>query len=143
VHHGTLTAGPFGSAGDAPIGVSRLLDAPQPRRHLADRREHDLVLVISDALYRDVVRTGFCPLDPDRFRAFRVLTKGVTYRGHIYQGPVAAPKAAPKPAPDRPAASLVASGTGVPRPRPGGGPPRPGPSPLPPAALRDARCTWR
>jgi hypothetical protein len=95
LHHGTLTTGPFGPAGDAPIVVSRLLDAARPRRQLADRREHDLVLVVSDPLYQDVVRTGFCPLDPACFRAFRVVTKGLTYRGHLFQGPVAPAAARP------------------------------------------------
>jgi hypothetical protein len=39
LHHGTLIAGPFGPAGDAPVVASRLLDArplrvprPAPRR---------------------------------------------------------------------------------------------------------------
>ncbi len=93
LHHGTLTPGPFGPAGDAPIMVSRLLDAPPLRKHLAKRQRHDFVLVVSDSLYRDVVRTGFCPLDPAGFRAVRVVIKGITYTGHIYQGTVARTRA--------------------------------------------------
>jgi hypothetical protein len=83
LHHGTLAPGPFGPIGDAPILVSRLLDASPLRRALADQRHGDLGLVVSDALYNDVVRTGFCSLTPDDFAPIRVTTKGTLYRGHV------------------------------------------------------------
>jgi hypothetical protein len=86
-HHGTLAAGPFGPAGDAPVVVSRLLDAEQLRRALARRPEHDLVVAVSDTLFTDVVRTGFCRLDPLDFEAIQVVAKGITYRGHVHRGP--------------------------------------------------------
>jgi hypothetical protein len=84
LHHGTLTAGPFGPAGDAPIVVSRLLDARPVRAHLAQRQDLDLALVISASLYQDVVRTGFCALDPERFQALRIKVKGTSYQGYTY-----------------------------------------------------------
>jgi hypothetical protein len=83
LHHGTLAPGPFGPIGDAPVVVSRLLDAAPLRRALAARRHGDLGLVISDALFRDVVRTGFCSLGPDDFTPIRITVKGTTYRGHV------------------------------------------------------------
>ena len=83
MHHGTLTPGPFGPAGDAPIVVSRLLDARPLRRVLTDRQDQDLALIVSQSLYQDVVRTGFCSLSPDEFRPVRVNVKGIQYHGFV------------------------------------------------------------
>jgi hypothetical protein len=83
MHHGTLTPGPFGPAGDAPIVVSRLLDAKPLRRLLADQQDRDLALIVSQTLYQDVVRTGFCSLDPEEFQPVRVNAKGVQYHGFV------------------------------------------------------------
>lgn len=83
LHHGTLTPGPFGPAGDAPIVVSRLLDAEPLRRLLAEQQDRDLALIVSQSLYQDVVRTGFCSLDPDEFHAVRVNAKGMQYDGFV------------------------------------------------------------
>ncbi|RKS69109.1 hypothetical protein BZB76_6248 [Actinomadura pelletieri DSM 43383] len=86
LHHGTLTAGPFGPAGDAPIVVQRLLDAAPLRRLLHDDADRDLACVVSDSLFEDVVRTGFCALSPDAFQAIKVTAKGTAFRGHILTG---------------------------------------------------------
>jgi hypothetical protein len=87
MHHGTLTSGPFGPVGDAPVVVSRLLDC-RPLRRLLARTDGDLALAVSESLYRDVVRTGFCPLlDPACFEPFRVVAKGVAHRGYTYDAP--------------------------------------------------------
>ena len=83
LHHGTLTPGPFGPAGDAPIVVSRLLDAKPLRKLLADDQDRDLALIISRSLYEDVVRTGFCSLDRDEFQPVRVNAKGIQYNGFV------------------------------------------------------------
>ncbi|MGI5165410.1 hypothetical protein ACQEU3_13725 [Spirillospora sp. CA-253888] len=85
LHHGPLLIeGPLGPAGDPPIVVARLLDSAPLRRHLADHPDRDLALVVSDSLYQDVVRSGFCELDPAAFTALEVETKGRLYRGHIH-----------------------------------------------------------
>jgi hypothetical protein len=63
MHYGTLTQGRFGPVGQAPIVVSRLLDARIARRALAESTERDLVLIVSANLYHDVVETGFYGLD--------------------------------------------------------------------------------
>ncbi|WP_246179259.1 hypothetical protein [Actinomadura decatromicini] len=86
LHHGTLTAGPFGPAGDAPIVVQRLLDAAPLRRLLADDADRDLVYAVSDSLFEDVVRTGFCALPPEAFQPIKVTAKGAAFRGHILTG---------------------------------------------------------
>jgi hypothetical protein len=102
LHHGTLTAGPFGPAGDAPIVVQRLLDATPLRRLLIDDEDRDLAYVVSDSLFDDVVRTGFCSLPPGEFRAVRVVAKGAAFRGHILTGRAARPGARPaRGGPDR------------------------------------------
>jgi len=108
VHHGTLTAGPFGPAGDAPVVVQRLLDAAPLRRLLHDDPDRDLAYAVSASLYEDVVRSGFPRLEPRDFRAVRITAKGTDYRGHIHVGDPAAfadlgelqalPTSAPPPA---------------------------------------------
>ncbi|MBP2338131.1 class 3 adenylate cyclase [Saccharothrix coeruleofusca] len=85
MHCGTLTSGRFGLVGDAPIVTCRLLDAHVVRRALAECGE-DLVLVISERLFEDVVRTRFQDLDPDRFRPARFSTKNVSYSGYVCTG---------------------------------------------------------
>lgn len=86
LHHGTLTAGPFGPAGDAPIVVQRLLDAAPLRKLLKDDARRDVAYVVSDSLFEDVVQTGFCSLPPAEFEAIKIVAKGATFRGHILTG---------------------------------------------------------
>jgi hypothetical protein len=103
MHHGTLTGGHFGPVGEAPIVACHLLDANVVRRALAADDTVDLVLVISEPLYRDVVQTRFHGLDPERFRAVRTTVKGTTYTGYLCTG-----------TPRRPAdADLVGAGAGA------------------------------
>ncbi|MFD0684780.1 hypothetical protein [Actinomadura fibrosa] len=95
VHHGTLTAGPFGPAGDAPIVVQRLLDSAPLRRMLSGDADRDLAYVVSDTLFEDVVQTGFCSLPPEAFRAVKVTAKGAVFRGHMLTGRAVRGGAAP------------------------------------------------
>jgi hypothetical protein len=83
MHYGTLTQGRFGPVGQAPIVVSRLLDARIARKALAESTERDLVLIVSANLYHDVVETGFYGLDATRFSPVRVTVKGATYCGYL------------------------------------------------------------
>ncbi|MFF5262755.1 hypothetical protein ACFY4C_27805 [Actinomadura viridis] len=86
LHHGTMTAGPFGPAGDAPIVVQRLLDSAPLRRLLADDPDRDVAYVVSESLYGDVVQTGFCALPPAAFQPIKVSAKGAVFRGHMLTG---------------------------------------------------------
>ncbi|MFA1542304.1 hypothetical protein SM611_25495 [Actinomadura sp. DLS-62] len=95
LHHGTLIEGPLGPAGDAPVVVSRLLDAAPLRDHLTEHRDRDLVLVVSDTLYQDVVGSGFCALDPADFIRLEVVIKGRPYSGHIHHAESVPPKRRP------------------------------------------------
>lgn len=85
LHHGTLVPGPFGPAGDAPIVVSRLLDATPLRRLLTDQQERDVAMIVSRSLFEDVVRTGFCSLEPNEFQSVRVAARGISYHGYLHQ----------------------------------------------------------
>ncbi len=83
MHHGTLTAGLFGPVGSAPIIACRLLDARVARQALRAESAGDLVLVISQQLYHDVVETRFHGLAPERFRPMRTSAQGMTYSGYL------------------------------------------------------------
>jgi len=78
-------AGPFGQAGDAPIVASRLLDARPLRQFLVRHPGDDLALAVSRSLFRDVVRTGFCCLDPVAFDPVRITVKGIAYHGYLHR----------------------------------------------------------
>ncbi|MFI0352464.1 hypothetical protein [Actinomadura sp. 9N407] len=84
LHHGTMISGPLGPAGDAPIVVCRLLDAAPLRDYLTEHPDRDLALAVSESLYDDVIRTGFCVLAPDTFIQLEVEIKQVRYRGYIH-----------------------------------------------------------
>jgi class 3 adenylate cyclase len=87
IHYGTLVrGGPFGPAGDAPVVVSRLLDAKPLRSMLATHQERNSALIVSPSIYENVVRTRFCSLAPEDFKSVRIVIKGVAYRGCIYTG---------------------------------------------------------
>ncbi|MFG2000448.1 hypothetical protein ACGFNU_15000 [Spirillospora sp. NPDC048911] len=86
IHHGTLAPGCLGPVGQAPIVVSRLLDAALLRQALTRRPNEELVLIISAGLYEDVIETRFCGLDPADFDAVDVRAKGVSYAAYIYSG---------------------------------------------------------
>lgn len=86
-HHGALIMGPpasFGPAGDAPVVVSRLLDARPLRRYLIAHPERNVALIVSDQVYREVVCSGFCALPPKDFLSIRTTIKGAVYQGYVY-----------------------------------------------------------
>ena len=85
VHHGTLARGQFGAVGQGPIVVSRLLDSNELRRHLSQKRELDLVLIVSACLFHDVVETRFHYLEPEEFTRTDVRIKGMRYVGYIHR----------------------------------------------------------
>jgi hypothetical protein len=83
MHHGPLTTGRFGAVGHAPIATCRLLDAPVVRRVLAAETSCSMVLVVSERLYEEVVRTRFYGLAPERFQRIRVAAKGTSYTAYV------------------------------------------------------------
>jgi hypothetical protein len=83
MHHGTLAPGQFGAVGQGPIVVSRLLDSDELRMHLAQRAELDLVLIVSECLFHDVIETRFHYLEPAEFTRVEVRIKGKCYVAYI------------------------------------------------------------
>jgi hypothetical protein len=86
MHHGTLISGPLGPAGEAPVVVTRLLDAAPLRKFLTLQRERNLAVIVSDSLYNEVICSGFCPLNRSDFEQIRVVVKETPYCGYIYRG---------------------------------------------------------
>ncbi|WIY06755.1 hypothetical protein QRX60_23960 [Amycolatopsis mongoliensis] len=86
MHHGALTAGVFGPIGDTLVVACRLLDAESVRETLARHPGENVVVVVSQRLYEDVVATRFRGLRPDRFRPVAERIKGRIYRGYVCVG---------------------------------------------------------
>lgn len=86
LHHGIVVPGGLGPVGRAPIEISRLLDSEALRRELRRRLNEDLVLIVSSALYRDVVESRFRGLDPADFFFTSEVVKGQSFPGHIHRG---------------------------------------------------------
>jgi len=96
VHSGLLYAEPEGTYTGVPLkDCARLLDADAGRDLLAAHPEADLVLLVTDPFYREVVGSG-ASLDPNAFRAIRVSVKETDRTGWAYL-PNVAPAAAGEP----------------------------------------------
>ncbi|HWO61449.1 MAG TPA: hypothetical protein VNO31_15575 [Umezawaea sp.] len=108
MHHGTVAMGHFGVAGDTPVTTCRLLDSDNARNALTDETSADLVLVVSEQLYREVVASRFHGLAPDRFRPTLVTAKNKVYAGYLCSG---SPRM-PEERPDSPASAPSGNGNG-------------------------------
>jgi len=104
IHHGAVSPGPFGSVGRAPVLVARLIDAGVVRQQLRGQPDRDLALIVSAAVYDEVVRTRFHGLCPDAFSRVTLQAKGLAYIGYLYQGDFAGA------APQIPAISSISAG---------------------------------
>jgi hypothetical protein len=83
VHAGEVHFDRWGQYGEALDVTCRLLDAPALKRALADS-EAPLALVVSDDLYRSIVRHGYDDIDSDTFSpAVRVEVAGAEHIGWI------------------------------------------------------------
>ncbi|RNL85757.1 hypothetical protein [Halostreptopolyspora alba] len=58
VHQGNISVGDNGFAGKAAVTVCRMRDSDQVRAALANRPDSDLVLVVSESIYSDVIEEG-------------------------------------------------------------------------------------
>lgn len=85
IHHGTVYPGRFGPIGKGPITVSLLVDAQVLRRALRERLDVDLALIVSDAVYSDIVQSQFHELNPKLFYRTNVRTKGDSFIGYLYR----------------------------------------------------------
>jgi hypothetical protein len=73
--HGISIDGPNGKPGQAPISAGRLIDAPVVKAALADSEEANMVVVIDDRLFEDVVRQRLRGLRPEAWVRVRVKVK--------------------------------------------------------------------
>ncbi|WP_245178502.1 hypothetical protein [Streptomyces montanisoli] len=111
---GVAATAALGFSGPAPIAVARFLNAPEVKRALADARSASLVVVISDRLYQDVVRSRFHGHDAEQYRRIHVEQKGFAGYGWVRLPGVdpqdagepwpAAPEGGPQPGGPRPLA---------------------------------------
>lgn len=88
LHTGIVYRDAEGWVGSAVNHVSRLLDADVVKKALAASTA-DLVLVVSDRVYDDVVRNGTGLIDPDTYRPVTVVAKETRARAwvHVPEGP--------------------------------------------------------
>ncbi|MBT2206916.1 MULTISPECIES: hypothetical protein [Actinomadura] len=121
LHHGPVADGHLGPAGSGPIVISRLLDLDPLRAELSRQEDEDLALIVSPALYDDVVRSRFRGLDPEGFYPVEQMVKGVRHLGYIRGGrEPSAPAARPRAGPPRtpvPLFSLGRRGRTIPAPQ--------------------------
>ncbi|MEV5872621.1 hypothetical protein AB0L75_00030 [Streptomyces sp. NPDC052101] len=75
VDSGVVADAALGHAGPAPVAVARYLNAPQTKSVLAALASTDLVMIVSDRLYQDVVRLGQPGLDPRQYVKVHVEVK--------------------------------------------------------------------
>ncbi|MGW1207143.1 hypothetical protein [Streptomyces cyaneofuscatus] len=75
MHVGPVRHDSEGISGDAVNLACGLADS-SVARHLLEREQADLVLAVSDSLYREVVAPGGKFIDPDRFSFARITLKG-------------------------------------------------------------------
>lgn len=104
LHSGLLFREPSGSYTGIPLkDCARLLDAPAGRRLLADNPRADMVVLLTDAFYQDVVAGG-TTVDPAWFRRIPVQVKETDRDGWAYlPGATPPPPPEPEPAEERPA----------------------------------------
>ncbi|WP_158073413.1 hypothetical protein [Actinophytocola xanthii] len=91
-HAGEVHYDRWGPYGDDLDLVCRLLDAPALKRVLASAAE-PMALVVSDHLYRSIVRHGYADIDGGRFTPL----VNVDVAGTAHTGWVPATRAAPRP----------------------------------------------
>ncbi|MGK3206593.1 hypothetical protein [Amycolatopsis sp. MEPSY49] len=105
IGHGEIVLHPPHVSGNAVLEAARLRDAPALRAAMDDHPGADLGLIVTDAVFRDVVERGERGLDAGGFREVPVRVKNFTGTGWIHV-PAGRAAAAPEP-PGGPGAEVV------------------------------------
>lgn len=71
IHYAPYPQAPNAWNGRAPVEVRRLVDSEPLRNALAPETGPDVAVVLSDSVYRDLVKAGSTTLDPRRFKPFK------------------------------------------------------------------------
>jgi len=85
IHHGAIAPGRFGPVGTALVAISRLVDAEVVRQQLRQRSDLDTVLIVSSAVYDEVIQSRLCNLNPEAFRRVTIRAKGISQIGYLYR----------------------------------------------------------
>ncbi|MFG3042004.1 hypothetical protein ACGFYZ_34420, partial [Streptomyces sp. NPDC048330] len=119
-----------GLVGRAVDLAARLCDSPPAKDLMAEATDVDLLVVVSDWLYENVVALGGRYVEPDHYRTSRVRSKETDETAWFH-----VPRRTEPPFAGGPQTGVGGGGGGgAPPPPPGGGPPRPaggGPPPPP------------
>jgi O-acetyl-ADP-ribose deacetylase (regulator of RNase III) len=84
---GPLGPAAIGFSGDAVVEASRMVDSEELRAALAERRDTDLVAVISDQLYGYAVGQRHTGLRAEEFQPLTIEVKELKTRGWLWSGP--------------------------------------------------------
>jgi hypothetical protein len=86
MHMDMILRSAMGYAGPGLIVLSRLLDAAELKRALADAEDASLALLVSEVVYRSVVESGLGGLRPGRFRLLEIdnPAKGFRQAAYLY-----------------------------------------------------------
>ncbi|GAA3191432.1 CATRA conflict system CASPASE/TPR repeat-associated protein [Dactylosporangium siamense] len=95
VGSGPFTRSAIGFSGQAIIEVGRLLDCQALRQAVLDHPDADLVAIVADRTYRDVVGEGYPGLRPEAFEPAEITIK--TYQGRAWLWTGGAPAGPPRP----------------------------------------------
>ena len=83
IHHGAGVGAALGVAGEGPVEVCRLLDSQQARDALA-ASEGDLVVIVSETVFRVSVAPGYTTIDPGLFQRVWVSNHGFAAWAYLY-----------------------------------------------------------
>ncbi|MER7008135.1 hypothetical protein ABT297_34520 [Dactylosporangium sp. NPDC000555] len=103
VHAGYVSLDGAGWVGTAVNSTARLLAAPEFKAVLAASRRAQTALIVSDEVYRSIVRQGHVGLDPQSFHQVRVRLKELDTPAWIHVPGYPVPDGLGGAGPDRPA----------------------------------------
>jgi hypothetical protein len=72
MHFGIALVSANGYAGPAPVDVSRILASDELHGALDDAPDSDLVVALSDSLYKDLILSSFTSLRPEAFQGIEI-----------------------------------------------------------------------
>lgn len=84
VHAGEVVEGPHGWIGTDVNLACRLVDSAPLRQELVRRSQADLVLIVSEAIHRAVIRHGHRGVDPAIYRPVDIAVKEVVTSAWLY-----------------------------------------------------------
>lgn len=84
VHAGEVVQGRYGWSGTDVVMACRLVDSSPLRQELVRRPQAELVLIVSEAIHRAVIRHGHRGLDPAAYRPVDIAVKEVVTPAWLY-----------------------------------------------------------